>query len=1266
MKECCSFVVMLPSTRFIYFCSSSLLMKKWCIFVFVLSCMLSAVVIASPEFVPGQLIVHYEDTARNALTTKAVIGTDKVEFIGSKKKKTELVTLNKGADVQHAMNSLQHTPGVAFVEPNYILEVQAHPSDPQYKDQYHLNTVNARQAWDLEAGNSDVVIAIIDTGVDWDHPDLAGNIWNNTDEILDGTDSDNNGFVDDIRGYDFVSDVPNCVDADCDNEDNDPMDFQGHGTHVAGIAGAVTNNSIGVAGMCRQCSVMPVRAGYKHVSGSGMLTSADVVQAINYAVDNGADIISMSFSATVSVESIKSALENAYDNDVVLIAAAGNSGSSSKEYPAGEETVLAIASTTSSDQRSGFSNYGAWIDLAAPGSAILSTTYNDSYGVISGTSMSAPLVAGIAGLILSKDSTLSNADVYSILRSSVITVDEDEFIGTGISNAYAALQRSSIAHADLTAMEDAVLTGRESISGVANGSGFDGYDLWFGSGVYPDVLTLITGSSSVSNDSLASWDTSLLANGTYSLLLRVNESSSHPFGLKEELYIGGNDSVSIVNNSYQTLRAPFEYLYALRVWGGADDDRYHLEIHDENGTLQKRSDSFTVFSSLQQADFVFDLSTNVNDSLRVVLVTENSDNLTVRCNASNPYSYGNLSNNSVKDLSLTWFSNTTEYHLTTIDMTLVHVTNNLFSFDNISANASMSSAVISYSTSSPTNATIQYGTSSDNLSIVVGNNSLSTIHIFNLSSLQQNTTYFYSLFNCNTETTCLSNGTYNVTTLPDTIAPTISNVSSSATNDSITIQWRTDENATSLVSYGLSANFSDNSSSSNYSTIHSMNLTDLINATRYFFNVTSCDAANNCNSRGIFNQSTAQTDHVPIIVNALPVANVTTHGSIDVTCNATDDHLITALSVHTNISGSFVQTASVATNDSSVSHTFSLTGFQDHQIISWACAATDNASQTSIAPSKYFFTSLPPSITDTDPDDGDTLSSGTTSTILEVTTNELAECRFSSNDEAFEDMTPLNNTNSTSHKDTISGLSNGDFVELFILCRDEDNNTMSSSYELDFFVDTPSSGGGGGGGGSNSMTSNVVLPPVIAPPASPAPMARAVTATLSDSSILKVSASTSSTEPFDVTVTEIPVASVSDPLENVIQYFEIAPSIAQLADATIEFAVSREGIVKESVILHHFSDSWSALPTQFLREEQDRFVYSATTPHFSLFAVTAASLPSEPEESKSDENSSINMSAQSAESSRPGWFRSILISSAVLLLMVFFVILVGTFAHRRQ
>jgi len=305
--------------------------------------------------------------------------------------------------LQSPIPSPQSTPA-----PNII------PNDPMYSQQWYLPAVNALAAWDSTTGDTTQIIGIIDTGVDWTHPDLSPNIWTNWDEISgNGVDDDGNGKIDDRRGWDFV------------NNDNNPMDDNSHGTHVAGIAAAKGNNSIGIAGVVWNSKIMPIKV----MQSSGYGSSSDIANGVNYARLNGATVLNLSLGSYGESLTLKTALENAYSTAVIL-AAAGNDKYSitrGRMYPACYSWILGIQASNTNGALSSYSNYdpngpviteGFNYEIKAPGVGILSTLPNGGYHQLNGTSMATPIVSGAVALIKSFNPTITTEQIFARLIQS--------------------------------------------------------------------------------------------------------------------------------------------------------------------------------------------------------------------------------------------------------------------------------------------------------------------------------------------------------------------------------------------------------------------------------------------------------------------------------------------------------------------------------------------------------------------------------------------------------------------------------------------------------------------------------------------------------------------------------------------------------------------------------------------------------------------------------------------------------------------------------
>lgn len=284
------------------------------------------------------------------------------------------------------------------------------PNDPSYGSQWGLTTINAPIAWNYYSAGSNTVIAIVDDAIDRTHPDLIPNLWVNPSDPAGGGDQDGNGYIDDINGWDV---------GDNDNNPNPTTTAYDHGTHVAGISSARSNNSVGVASIGFSCKLMCVKATDNATS------ITDGYTGIVYAAANGADVINMSWGGPTYTTTGQNVCNYAYSTGAILVAAAGNDNVSSMFYPAAMANVISVAATASGDGKASFSNYGSWIDISAPGNNIYSTflVALGSYGNKSGTSMASPMVAGLVGLMRSLNPGMPQADVINCLYSTADNID---------------------------------------------------------------------------------------------------------------------------------------------------------------------------------------------------------------------------------------------------------------------------------------------------------------------------------------------------------------------------------------------------------------------------------------------------------------------------------------------------------------------------------------------------------------------------------------------------------------------------------------------------------------------------------------------------------------------------------------------------------------------------------------------------------------------------------------------------------------------------
>jgi serine protease len=319
--------------------------------------------------------------------------------------------------LEQAVNLLYETGMFEIVEPAWINRMTFQPNDSLLSRQYYLELVKTFEAWDITPGKKETVIAIVDSGIDRDHPDIVNNLWYNEADPVDGIDNDNNGYIDDFRGWDFGGALKN----NFNDEDNDPRITKGgshsHGTGVGGLIGAEVNNRIGLAGIGNQCRVVFT----KHMAddmNDDELSLIDTYSGILYAASLGVDVINCSwgssFRSQIAQDLINLVVE---DLDVVVVAAAGNTGQETDDhYPSAYDNVLSVSAVDARLRKSSFTTYGQTVDITAPGSGIAVLQYNDTYGNQQGTSFSSPIVAAAAGLVRSHRPELTAQQVSELLR----------------------------------------------------------------------------------------------------------------------------------------------------------------------------------------------------------------------------------------------------------------------------------------------------------------------------------------------------------------------------------------------------------------------------------------------------------------------------------------------------------------------------------------------------------------------------------------------------------------------------------------------------------------------------------------------------------------------------------------------------------------------------------------------------------------------------------------------------------------------------------
>lgn len=510
--------------------------------------------------------------------------------------------VSQGTSMADVAARYQASPHVAYAHPNYLYtefatplpDVAVVPDDPFLEDPvapgfwregswglaipdlWGLQRIHALEAWNLlpdplgDPGQG-VVVAVVDGGIDYDHPDIAHNVWTNRGEIPgNGADDDGNGFVDDVRGWDFTR-----VHGACGGErpgtpkppDNDPFDENGHGTHVSGTIAARADNGRGVPGVAPRATILPVRG----LTDAGCGALSWLAAAIVYAADNGADVMNFSWGAVgIDPPALNDALAYAHAQGAVMVAAAGNDAQSTLERnphtPGNSTFVMTVSALDPSDRLTFFSNFGPRIDLGAPGGGLTTpppafnphwnilslrasaatfdpqATVAGEYARLAGTSMAAPHVAGVAALVRARRPTFSNEDVRQALQHSADDVGPAGFdldAGYGRVNAERALAIDSVPRVFIASPGSRQHVQRRvgvpiSIMGTAAGPGFARYEVLLAAGNPPGAFTPLAPpvTTPVADGTLASWDatdTSAYPAGWYTLVLRVTDDRARVF-----------------------------------------------------------------------------------------------------------------------------------------------------------------------------------------------------------------------------------------------------------------------------------------------------------------------------------------------------------------------------------------------------------------------------------------------------------------------------------------------------------------------------------------------------------------------------------------------------------------------------------------------------------------------------------------------------------------------------------------------------------------
>lgn len=611
------------------------------------------------EFVAGEILVVFSEAAYRGDITKALSGEHQIDLpakaaqvlakynskslrsvISNKKFRDKIrgkgkakgklghaqsrlarlvkIQIDPNANLKRAIAELKQDTGVEYAEPNYLLKTDANDTyfgttgswGQSYEDLWGLTQTNTPNAWNTTEG-AGVVVAVIDSGLDVNHVDIAANVWTNPAEIAgNGIDDDNNGYIDDVNGWDFLE------------NDNVVNDDNGHGTHVSGTIAAVGNNSEGIIGVAPAAKIMPLKA--MNAQGNG--SSADLIAALTYAADMNADVINNSWGGSYLSYAFKDAVDYAHGKGSVVVASAGNSYQDAYyATPAQWDTVITVSAVQHPTSKASYSNYGGKIDIAAPGTGVLSllaagsafesksNILENKYLPLQGTSMAAPHVSGLAALILSQNPNYTPEQVRYVLKNTTQDIGLtgwDDVFGPGLMDASAAVAFNGSAPDLLAgihtpspygeATENRISNNTFTITGNANGNDFYSYKVEYAplSSHQPENFTQIASSTSaVTNGLLANWDSSNLSNGKYLIKLTVSSAS----GTISEAYTSVYKDSELVNGWPQLTHLTG---YAANSFSSSASEDTFIEDLDGDGVPE-------IFGAIDHRIYLFDLQGNV-------------------------------------------------------------------------------------------------------------------------------------------------------------------------------------------------------------------------------------------------------------------------------------------------------------------------------------------------------------------------------------------------------------------------------------------------------------------------------------------------------------------------------------------------------------------------------------------------------------------------------------------------------------------------------
>ena len=557
-------------------------------------------------FLPNELIIKFNNKLKQGIMHSnkgfVITGLNSIDILNERFKINKIekifninedsilssyykLTIPPEVDMYSVISEYKSNAYVDSVQPHYLAKTALVPNDPRIDEQWALENIQAFDGWNLSIGDKSVVVAVIDSGITVGHEDLNENIWINQDEIPDNEiDDDYDGFIDNIYGADFA------------NDDGDPSDINGHGTICSGVISAVGNNNKGIAGVAWNITIIPVRS---LIGGFGFID--DLCNGIVWAADNGADVISNSWIIGKSIEipMVIDAVKYAYDKGCVVVFAAGNDNDNIEFYsPQNMFETIAVAATDENDEKWSKSSWGDKIDVCAPGYKVLTTVKSSdmSYEIRTGTSIACPFVSGLAGLLLSKNSSLTPDMVKTIIRNSVDDVNSSVPIG-GRINVFKAIQcvpSLAIIHPfdDWTDVNGTI-----EIMGSAWSTEFQYYCLEYRKAKSEDIwIEIVNSSNPVKLGILASWDTSTVSDDHYDLRLKV---------VNDKTYI--DILPVIVNNEYNLYKVDDD-----NVAGPWDGSEIHPFQHIQDALyMAGRKDEIFVKSGIYYENVVIERSNNI-------------------------------------------------------------------------------------------------------------------------------------------------------------------------------------------------------------------------------------------------------------------------------------------------------------------------------------------------------------------------------------------------------------------------------------------------------------------------------------------------------------------------------------------------------------------------------------------------------------------------------------------------------------------------------